>query len=94
VTKLLNELSQRLLGNSIYQQDPELYNSILTLYKRKNELVRTGGLHEKVDYSAIWAAMDAIQCAIQIFKWFGEPAGYTSPLDCNGSLLCNTGCDE
>jgi hypothetical protein len=94
INKLLNELSQQLLGKSIYQEDPQLYNSVLTLYKRKNELVQTGGLHEKVDYAAIWAAMDAIQCAIQVFKWFGEPSSYTSPLDCNGSLSCNSSIDE
>jgi hypothetical protein len=89
INKLLGELSQGLLGRSILQEDPQLYDNTLTLMKRRNERVQTGGLREKVDYSAIWAAMDAIQSAIRVIRWFGEPASYFSPLDCNGSLLCS-----
>lgn len=90
--QLLHELSLRLLGRSLYQDNQDLYDKALDIYRKRNALVHAGALHDKTDYSIAWLASDAIQCAIQVVEWFGELGGYANPLNKKtGAVVCNSG---
>jgi len=92
LNKLLNELSRDILGKSLCEEKKSLYDKALDIYKKRNAIMHAGALHDKTDYSIIWLASDAIQCAIQIVEWFGERNGYANPLDKKtGAIECNSG---
>jgi hypothetical protein len=92
LNQLLHELSLRLLGKSLHQDNQDLYDKALEIYRKRNAIMHAGALNNKTDYSIVRLASDAIQCAIQVVEWFGELGGCTNPLDSKtGAIVCNSG---
>jgi hypothetical protein len=88
--KILHELPLRLLSKSLFQDNQNLYDQALGVYRRRNAIIHGGAHHDKTDYSIVSLAREAIQCAIQIVEWFGELGGYVNPLDKKaGTIFCN-----
>ncbi len=79
--RLLHELPLYLLGKSLLLEDDCLFNSLISLYKTRNEIAHLGG--ETIDHD-FWApnkraCLDALESVAKLFRWYGEPGEYPVP---------------
>jgi len=81
--QLLHERPLYLLKRSLCVDNQQLYQTALKLYRSRNKIVHRGEPPggEQMSYFGINQpdALTAIECAIEIFKWFGEPDKYVAP---------------
>ncbi len=85
VERLLHNQSLEVLGRSLRQDNPSLYQMIEKLYRTRNKLVHEGRVLISDDFFQIDSieakvlgkeALFAIRCANEVFKWFGEEADF------------------
>jgi len=80
---LLHERSLYILKRSLLIEDESLYHHAMKLYKTRNKIVHQGDLPsgDETAYFPVnkTGALEAINCAISLFKWFGVAAEYILP---------------
>jgi hypothetical protein len=81
VERLLHRQSLEVLGQSLLQDNPPLYQMIEKLYRTRNKLVHGGRLPDSDEFFQIDSiearalgkdALFAIRYTNEVFKWFGE----------------------
>ncbi len=81
VERLLHRQSLEVLGKSLLQDNPSLYQMIEKLYRTRNKLVHGGQLPTSDEFFQIESieakvmgkeALFVIRYANEVFKWFGE----------------------
>ena len=78
----LHEVPLYLMGRSILLENEPLYQKAIKLYKTRNDIAHLGEsmVGEQSQYETNEKdALEAIECAIEIFKWFGERANFPLP---------------
>jgi len=82
-SQLLHERPLYLMEKSMLIQDQRLYQNALRLYRTRNKIAHLGALpsSEPNTYFDLNqdGALQAIKCAVDIFRWFGEKARYPTP---------------
>ena len=76
--RLLHELPLYVLGRSLLVENKVLYDSIVSLYKARNEIAHLG---ESEVHGYSWSSgykptADAIRSVARLFEWFGESGRY------------------
>ena len=81
--QLLHERSLHILNKSLLIDNEQLYQTARKLYRTRNKIVHQGEPSPEKD-STFFAmnhidAQLALECAVEIFKWFGDASRYTIP---------------
>jgi hypothetical protein len=81
--QLLHERPLYLLKKSLLIENEQLYQTARKLYRTRNKIVHRGEPPTGDDTSYFEMreadALTALECSIQIFRWFGETGEYTIP---------------
>jgi hypothetical protein len=77
----LHELPLYVLRNSLKLEDPETFEQARKLYQTRNSLAHRGEpCGTKEQFSAdIEGAIDALECAVKVFEWFGVGGNWHVP---------------
>jgi len=81
-TRLLHEIPLYLLKRSLLLEDERLYQVAKKLYLTRNKIVHLGEAPDEGDaYFSLnrSGAVGALECAIEVFDWFGETRKYANP---------------
>jgi hypothetical protein len=78
---LISELPLYVFRRSILHENHGLYQRALRLYCTRNNLAHQGQLAAGADVFPIThaGAIQALECAVEVFGWFGSPGRYLIP---------------
>ncbi|TVP62422.1 MAG: hypothetical protein EA343_10935 [Nodularia sp. (in: Bacteria)] len=80
--ELLHEVALYILGKSLLLEDHTLYQKAEKIYKTRNKIAHLGELNNDVQgifYMNDADTLQAIECTIDIFKWFGVNTDFPIP---------------
>jgi hypothetical protein len=78
---LLHELPLYVMKKSLKLEAPEVYNQARKLYQTRNSLAHRGEpkKHNALLPVGVSGAVAALECASQVFAWFGVPGKWSIP---------------
>jgi hypothetical protein len=78
VERLLHRRPLEAIGRSLKEENPHLFREAEHLYRTRNQIVHEGGTVSKPDSFSLDGpgAWQALQCANNVFKWWGEDDDY------------------
>lgn len=76
---LLHSLRLRLSLRSLCCEAPTLYRTALDIYGKRSDILHGNLASDDQDWNTLRLSAKAVQCAIDIVEWFGEPSNYESP---------------
>jgi len=87
IKDLLHKLRVDLSLSSLHYENPMLYQQALEVHGQRSDILHGNVTSDDRDWTTFRLSARAVQCAIDVFRWFGEPGRYESPVSRNGATV-------